>query len=158
MVIAYIGLGSNLGNRRKNIEKALDYLNKIDSVKVIKVSQLIETKPAGGPKQGKYLNAAAEIKTELSPEQLLESLKEIEKRLGRKQARVKWGPREIDLDILFYGDKKIGKKDLKIPHPYLHERYFVLKPLSEIAPEFIHPKIKKTVSQMLFELEDEWLE
>jgi len=131
MVVCYLGVGSNLGNRRENIKKALNYLNKTKGIKIDKISRIYETKPLGGPAQGKFLNAAIKIKTSLTPQLLLENIKKIEKDLGRKST-VRFGPREIDLDILFYGDKIIKRRGLVIPHPRMFEREFVLKPLREI--------------------------
>lgn len=132
----YIGIGSNLGQRKKNIELAIDKINRLSETKVAKISSVIETLPVGGPKQGKFLNAAIEIKTGLSPRKLLACLQEIEHGLGRKRV-VKNGPRTIDLDILFYGDKKIKEKDLVVPHPRIKERQFVLVPLKEIAGNIV---------------------
>jgi len=131
MVVCYLGVGSNLGNRRKNIKKALDYLAKTKGIKIEKASRIYETKAVGGVPQGKFLNAAIKIKTSLTPQLLLETLKKIEKDLGRKNT-VRWSPREIDLDILLYGNKVIKIKNLVIPHPRMFEREFVLKPLREI--------------------------
>lgn len=132
MVVCFLGLGSNLGNRRRNIQKALDYLRKIKGIKVEKVSRIYETEPQGGPPQGKFLNLAIRIKTSLKPSILLSTLKNIEKKLGRTKTGVRYGPRTIDLDILFYGDKIINRKDLRVPHPKVFEREFVIKPLLEI--------------------------
>ena len=131
MVVCYLGVGSNLGNRRKNIKKALDYLVKTKGIKIEKASRIYETKAVGGVPQGKFLNAAVKIKTSLTPQLLLEALKKIEKDLGRKNT-VRWGAREIDLDILLYGNKVTKRKNLVIPHPRMFEREFVLKPLREI--------------------------
>ena len=131
MAVCYLGVGSNLGNRRKNIKKALDYLAKTKRIKIEKTSRIYETEPVGGPPQDKFLNAAIKIKTSLTPQLLLEVLKKIEKDLGRKNT-VRWGAREIDLDILLYGNKVIKIKNLVIPHPRMFEREFVLKPLREI--------------------------
>jgi len=131
MVVCYLGLGSNLGNRRKNIKKALDYLAKIKGIKIEKSSRIYETKPVGGPTQRKFLNAAIKIRTSLSPQLLLAALKKIEKDLGRKPT-VRFGPRPIDLDILLYANKIIKRKNLVIPHPRMFRREFVLRPLREI--------------------------
>ena len=131
MVVCYLGIGSNLGNRRKNIKKALDYLKETKGIKIEKGSGLYETESQGGPAQGKFLNAALKINTSLTPRSLLKILKKIERDLGRK-ATVRFGPRQIDLDILLYGDKLINKNGLIIPHPRMFEREFVLKPLREI--------------------------
>ncbi len=131
MVVCYLGVGSNLGNRRKNIQKALDYLAKTKGIKIEKTSRIYETKALGGPAQGKFLNAAIKIKTSLTPIALLKTLKKIEKALGR-QKTVRFGPRPIDLDILLYGNKIIKRKNLAIPHPRMFTREFVLRPLREI--------------------------
>lgn len=131
MINCYIGLGSNLGDRRQNIKQALSSLKKTKSISVSKVSKVYQTLPIGGPKQGKYLNAAVKLKTSLGPHKLLRLLKRIEKDLGRTKS-VRWGARVIDLDILLYEDQIIQQKDLKIPHPRMFEREFVLKPLSEV--------------------------
>jgi 2-amino-4-hydroxy-6-hydroxymethyldihydropteridine diphosphokinase len=132
MVICYLGIGSNLGDRRKAIKHAIEKINLLKNTKVIKLSRMIETNPMGGPKtQPKFLNAAAKIRTGFTPLQLLKKLKVIECELGRVK-RVRWGPRVIDLDILFYADKVVNRKELKIPHPRVFERKFVLVPLLEI--------------------------
>jgi 2-amino-4-hydroxy-6-hydroxymethyldihydropteridine diphosphokinase len=132
MVECYLGIGSNLGDRQKNIKLAIKKINSLKDTKVIKISRIIETKPVGGPrKQGKFLNAALKIKTNLTPSVLLKKLKNIECELGRTKT-VRYGPRPIDLDILFYGDKIINTKKLNVPHPKIFEREFVIKPLLEI--------------------------
>ena len=132
MTVCYLGIGSNLGDRRKNIALALSKIKALDHTTIMKVSKIIETEPVGGPPtQGKCLNAALKIKTALPALRLLKALKKIEKALGRtKTARN--GPRVIDLDILFYGDKIIKRKDLTVPHPRIFERQFVIKPLFEV--------------------------
>jgi 2-amino-4-hydroxy-6-hydroxymethyldihydropteridine diphosphokinase len=130
-MLCYIGIGSNLGDRKTYIEDAIKKLKEIEGIKVKKVSSIYETEPVGGPKQGQYLNGAIEIETKLEPEELLIKLQEIEKQLGRKRS-VKNAPRTIDLDILLYGDKKINEPGLRIPHPRMHEREFVLRPLKEL--------------------------
>jgi len=122
-----------LGNRRKNIKLALQKINRIKDTRIIKVSKIIESKPLGGcARQGKFLNACLKIKTSLAPLTLLNKLKKIEVQLGRPIRHMRYGPRTIDLDILFYADKIISRKELKIPHPRILERKFVLKPLLEI--------------------------
>jgi len=132
MPVCFLGIGSNLGNRRGNIRVALKKIAGLKGTKLIKLSRVRETKPVGGPKgQGKFLNAALKIKTRLLPLSLLKELKKIEKQLGRKKT-VRWGPRTIDLDILLYEDKIIQAEKLTIPHPRLMERDFVLKPLLEL--------------------------
>jgi dihydroneopterin aldolase/2-amino-4-hydroxy-6-hydroxymethyldihydropteridine diphosphokinase len=133
MVTCYLGVGSNLGKRRENIRSAIKKINNLKTTKVIKSSRIIETRPMGGPSgQGIFLNAALKIRTGLSPSLLLKELKSIEKELARKKT-VRFGPRTIDLDILFYGDKIIKRNGLQVPHPRMFERDFVLKPLSEIV-------------------------
>jgi len=131
MVVCYLGIGSNLGDRRKNIKRALEILKNTKGIKLEKVSKIYETEPVGGPPQEKFLNGVIKIKTSLSAPQLLKTLKRIEKYLGRKKT-IRFGPRVIDLDILFYKDLVINRKDLKIPHPRCFERRFVLKPLMEV--------------------------
>ena len=148
----FIGLDSNLGDRRRYIEKAIAELKRSGGIEVVKVSKLYETEPAGGPPQGKYLDGVAEIMTTLTPRALLAILKEIEKKVGRTPSDIRWGPREIDLDILLFGDLAVDEPDLKIPHPLLHLRDFMLEPICEIAPEVIHPVLKKRVGDILFEL------
>jgi len=124
-------------------------LRSAGKVEVVKVSSLYETEPEGGPQQGKFLDGAAEIRTALSPHELLAHLKQIEKETGRKPSGVRWGPREIDLDILLYGDMAVNDPELTIPHPLLHLRTFMIGPLAEIAPGALHPIIKKTASEIL---------
>jgi len=131
--IVYIGVGSNLGNRRQNIRQALNLLDQTPGIRVKKISSISETDPVGGPRQGKYLNAVARISTTLTPAKLLKTLQAIEKQLGRVRT-IKNGPRTIDLDILLYGNREIKTKRLTIPHPRMFERDFILKPLLEIHP------------------------
>ena len=132
MVICYLGIGSNLGNRRRHIKLAIQKLKKLKDTKVIKVSRLYETNPVGGPaSQGKFLNAALKIKTTLPPLNLLKSIQKIEQELGRIKT-VRYGPRTIDLDILFYGKRVIRRKELKIPHQRVFQRQFVMRPLLEV--------------------------
>lgn len=126
----FLGIGSNLGNRSENIKSALNNLAQVKGVKIEKVSCIRQTNPVGGPPQGKFLNAAVKIKTSLGPFRLLKVLKKIEKKLGRKNT-VRFGPRVIDLDILFYDSKIINGKELVIPHPRMFARDFVLLSLRE---------------------------
>lgn len=132
MVVCYLGVGSNLGDRRENIRRSIKELNSLKSTKVLKASRIVETEPeacpAGSPK---FLNAALKISTNLSPLLLLKNLKNIEKKLGRVKS-IRNAPRPIDLDILFYGNKVIKTKKLKIPHPRMFERKFVIKSLLEV--------------------------
>jgi len=131
MTEVYIGIGSNLGDRRQYIKDAISMLGETPEVKIDKVSPLYETEPVGGPPQGRFLNGVLSLKTGLSPRQLLKRLNEIEDSLGRERT-VKNGPRTIDLDILTYGDLHIEEKDLMIPHPRMKERDFVMRPLNDI--------------------------
>jgi 2-amino-4-hydroxy-6-hydroxymethyldihydropteridine diphosphokinase len=147
MSIVHIGIGSNLGNRQENCLEAIKRLEQ-HGVPVLKRSSMIETEPWGKTDQPHFINLAIEAETDLSPEELLLLLKNIEKSMGREKT-AHWGPREIDLDILFYDDRIIDSADLKIPHPHLHERDFVLKPLVEIAPEKGHPVLKKKISELI---------
>jgi 2-amino-4-hydroxy-6-hydroxymethyldihydropteridine diphosphokinase len=127
----FIGLGSNLGDRRRNIKKALQEINCLQGTRVIKTSKIIESMPQGGPQQPKYLNAVAKLRTGFSPLLLLKEFKKIEVRLGRKKS-FRWGPRVIDLDILLYGDEVIETRNLTVPHPQMLKREFVIKPLLEL--------------------------
>ena len=143
---AFIGAGSNLGNREANLEAAKERLTLL--VKFLCASPVYETDPVGGPPQGKYLNAVWEIETSLGADDLLNALLEIESAMGRVR-KEKNGPRVIDLDILFCGDQIVNKPGLRIPHPRLHEREFVLKPMMDLAPDFRHPVFKKTITELL---------
>lgn len=136
MATCFIGIGSNLGDRRKNIKLAINKINQLKDTKVVKASTIIETMPAGGPPQGKYLNTVVEIQTGLSPRALLNDLQDIELALGRVRT-VKNAARTIDLDILIFDKQKICEKDLVLPHPRIRERDFVFKPLEEIAPQIV---------------------
>jgi 2-amino-4-hydroxy-6-hydroxymethyldihydropteridine diphosphokinase len=142
---AFIGTGSNLGNREENLKQAQAKLAAVSGIQILKSSKVYETDPVGGPPQGKYLNAVWEVETGLEPEALMKALLSIEIQMGRARAE-KNGPRPIDLDILFYGNEIIDRPGLKIPHPRLQERGFVLKPLMDLAPGFVHPVLKKTIS------------
>lgn len=136
MFTCYIGLGSNLGDRKTNIMMAIEKIGRLKNTKVTKISSILETEPIGGPPQGRFLNACIEVQTALSPRELLKNLQTIESFLGRVRT-VEYGPRTIDLDILLFNDEKIKDKDLTVPHPRILEREFVLKPLKEIAPEVV---------------------
>ncbi len=145
MVTCYIGIGSNLGDRENNIKKALTLLHGCLNTEVEKASAFYETQPQGCPgNAGRFLNAAAKIKTAFSPRELLRQLQSIEKQLGRIRPGKRNSSRSIDLDILFYNNQKISLPSLKIPHPRLRQRAFVLKPLKEIAPETIRSLAKET--------------
>lgn len=133
MVTCYLGIGSNLGDRIINIKSAVKKVGELEETKVIKFSKVIQTSPVGGPSgQPKFLNAALKIRTNLAPFTLLKELKSIEKSLGRKKS-VRWGPRVIDIDILFYANRIINNKNLQVPHPRISRRQFVLRPLMELV-------------------------
>jgi len=133
MVTCYLGIGSNLGNRKKNIRSAVSRLNALPATRVMKASRIIETRPVGGPAgQRKYLNGVLKIDTHFSALRLLKELQGIERALGRPKRHVPKGPRVIDLDILLYDDAFLRRRGLVVPHPRLFEREFVLRPLLEV--------------------------
>ncbi len=146
---AYIALGTNLGERRANLRRAIEMMG--PGVRVLRKSPVYETTPWGVLDQPDFLNQVVAVETDLAPHRLLMELKRIEAEMGREQT-VRYGPRIIDLDILFYNDEVIDLPSLTIPHPYLHERAFVLAPLNDLIPERAHPLLGKTVRQMLAEV------
>ena len=147
MPLAYIALGSNLGERRQQLEAAIAAMREA-GVRVEKVSTFIETEPYGVTEQPPFLNGVCAVRTSLSPQQLLQLLLSIEQQLGRVR-KLHWGPRVIDLDLLLYEDQVINEPDLVVPHPDMENRMFVLQPLAEIAPDVTHPKLKKTMRELL---------
>lgn len=146
----WIALGSNMGEGRENLDLAIKMMNE-RGVLVEKVSTYIETEPYGYTEQDNFVNAVCIAETKLSPRELLEVLLKIELDMGRVRI-IKWGPRIIDLDILFYEDLIIDEEDLKVPHIEIQKRSFVLEPMNEISPDKIHPVFKKTVHQLLLDL------
>lgn len=148
-VIAYIGLGSNMGDREENIRRAVALL--AEAVRVVTRSSLYETGPVGYEEQADFLNAVTMVETTLSAGELLALCCSIEARLGRVRSRA-WGPRTIDLDILLYGDTILNTPELQVPHPRMAERKFVLAPLAEIAPSVLHPVLRRTAEELLREL------
>ncbi len=154
---AYIGLGSNLGDKTLNLTQAISRLQNRSDCQVLKVSSFYETEPLtkNGVEVGWYLNSALKLKTSLSPVSLLGVLLEIEKEMGRPTDREKWTPRIIDLDLLFYNQEIVKTRPLKIPHPELHKRRFVLEPLAEIAPHLLHPVKGVSVEALLEKLVDD---
>lgn len=147
MIEAFIGIGSNLGDRLSNLASALDAVAREPAFALRKVSHAYETEPIGPP-QPRYLNAVIQVGTLLSPRATLKTLQEIEEVLGRVR-REKWGSREIDLDLLLYGERLIQETGLQVPHPLLHTRAFALAPLAEIAPDALHPGQRKTAKALL---------
>lgn len=143
----FLGLGSNLGDRKKLLSDAIEKIGDEHTI-VEKISSLYETSPYGNIKQDNFLNIVIRIVTNYSIEKLFERMKIIEKALGRKNTILKWGPREIDIDILFYNDLIYNSDNVIIPHPEILMRDFVLLPLIEIAPDYIHPVIKKKLDEI----------
>jgi 2-amino-4-hydroxy-6-hydroxymethyldihydropteridine diphosphokinase len=150
-VLAYIGLGANLGDPPRQLEEALARLAAAEEVEVLKVSRFYLNPPLGPPDQQWYVNAVAQVKTRLEPEELLRVLQQIEQDLGRVRGE-RWGPRVIDLDLLLYNGVVMSGPELTLPHPEMHRRAFVLAPLAEIAPEAWHPALNKTAGELLSEL------
>lgn len=146
---AFIGIGSNEGDRLALISRAAQLLAVRDDLRVIQMALVRETDPVGGPLQDRYLNTVVEVDTTLEPLALLRLMQAVERQLGRQPAVQRWGPRPIDLDLLFYEDHIITDPALTVPHPRLHERRFVLEPLAELAPGFLHPVLHEAISQLL---------
>lgn len=154
-MVCYIGVGSNLGDRLENIRTAVNFLKKINGMVVKRCSGLYETEPKGGPEgQNDFFNIVLEVESDLSPRVLLTELKTIEKSLGRKANETRWGAREIDLDILLYGGQVVHETDLQVPHPFMQDRFFVLKPLNDLAPRVKHPLSGRNVREMLLSLRE----
>lgn len=152
--IAYIGIGSNLGDKVGQCEKAITEILKADQNKLLAKSSFFKTSPLGYTTQDWFVNAAIKIETELKPLQLLRTLKGIECQLGR-EGTFRWGPRTIDLDILFFDERQIRTQELQIPHPLLQERQFVLIPLAEIDRDLIHPVLKKSIGELLDDMKED---
>lgn len=147
---AAIGIGSNLGDRNAHVEAAFARLGAMRHSRLVARSSVIETDPVGPEGQQQYLNAAAVVVTRLEPRQLLDAMLDIERERGRDRSREeRWGPRTLDLDLLLYGDRIIDEPGLRVPHPRLAERDFVLRPLAEIAPEMVEPVTRKTIRELL---------
>jgi 2-amino-4-hydroxy-6-hydroxymethyldihydropteridine diphosphokinase len=151
MTNAFVGIGSNLGDREATLRRAVELLAAEEGIEVVAVSELRETEPVGPVEQGPFVNGAVRLATELPPHELLERLLAIEQRLGRVR-KERFGPRTIDLDLLVYGEQVIDEPGLTIPHPRLHERRFALEPLAELAPDLAIPG-KGSISALLAKLE-----
>lgn len=150
----YIGLGSNIGNRLSLLKKAIQELNNNAGV-VLHQSKVYETPPWGFDADQSFYNQVVELHTKLSPEELLDVLQRIEKILGRVRDGKGYASRTMDLDILFFNQEIMNTERLKIPHPKLHERNFVLVPMNEIAPQLVHPQLKRTISELLGQSPDQ---
>jgi 2-amino-4-hydroxy-6-hydroxymethyldihydropteridine diphosphokinase len=151
---AYIGIGSNLGDRKANALEAVQRVSELPGTKLIRASSLYESEPLGNAKTW-FVNSVIEIETEFQAEDLLKRLKAIEKAMGRKRVKGKrWGSRVIDLDILLCDQEVVEKPSLKVPHPEMHKRRFVLLPLAELAPHVVHPQLGQSVSALLAGVKD----
>jgi 2-amino-4-hydroxy-6-hydroxymethyldihydropteridine diphosphokinase len=153
MHITYLGIGTNHGDRRKNLAKAMALIEG-KAGRIIKSSSVYETEPWGFESPHFFLNTVIKVETELSPLKLLEMVHIIEAELGRKRSRTRYVSRVMDIDILFYDDEVISTKELVIPHPLIAERKFVLVPLTEVEPELVHPVSRKTIAELLSRCND----
>ncbi|MFH1243515.1 MAG: 2-amino-4-hydroxy-6-hydroxymethyldihydropteridine diphosphokinase [Pseudomonadota bacterium] len=151
---AFIGIGSNLGDKLANCIKAIELIRGVTGCSLIAGSDFYRTEPVGVERQNWYVNAVISLSAGMSAQDLLSSLMGIEERMGRVRTR-KWAPRTIDLDILLFGQDIMNDEDLEIPHPFMHLRRFVLVPMVQLAPDLIHPVLGKTMSELLENLSDE---
>jgi len=150
----HIGIGSNLGDRRANTMEAIEQVSQLPGTRVMRASSLYESEPLGDAKTW-FVNSVIEIDTDLAADALLKKLQAIEEAMGRKRVKGKrWGSRVIDLDILLFDQDVIDKRNLKIPHPELHKRRFVLLPLAELAPHVVHPQLGQSISTLLATVKD----
>lgn len=149
----YLSLGSNMGDKRENLLEAIKRVGELENTEVVKSSTILETEPFGYIEQDNFLNACLEVKTLLTPQEFLSSILKIELDMGRVR-EIKWGPRVIDIDILFYDNEIIQEDNLAVPHPWICEREFVLEPLSEIAPNYVHPLERKTIMMLARKLKE----
>ena len=149
----YLSLGSNMGDKRENLLEAIKRIGKLENTEVVKSSTILETEPFGYIEQDNFLNVCLEVKTLMTAQEFLKSILQIELDMGRVR-EIKWGPRIIDIDILFYDSEVIEEDNLAVPHPWICEREFVLEPLSEIAPNYVHPLEKKSIAMLTRKLKE----
>ena len=156
MTLVYLSLGSNKGDKVNFIHQATSLIANSDNIKLVRASTLYESEPWGEKNQDWFVNACLEVKTTLSPQEFLAKMQNIEIKLGRTKDEntKKWSEREIDIDIIFWGNEIINDENLKIPHPYAHKRAFVLVPLLELVPDFVHPVIKKSLLEIHSEMDN----
>ena len=156
MTLVYLSLGSNKGDKVNFIHQATSLIANSENIKLVRASTLYESEPWGEKNQPWFVNVGLEVKTTLSPQEFLEKMQNIETQLGRVRGEdtKKWSEREIDIDIIFWGNEIINDPNLKVPHPYAHKRAFVLVPFLELIPDFIHPVIKKSLIDIHSELEE----
>jgi 2-amino-4-hydroxy-6-hydroxymethyldihydropteridine diphosphokinase len=154
--VVYVAVGANLGNREATFSAAIRAIEAETDLLLLSASPVFETEPVGPAGQGAYLNAVMQLRVWLGPVELLHRLQSIEIALGRDRRRetLRWGAREVDLDILFFGDRCIDSPELVIPHVHAHERIFVMAPMAEIAPSFVHPKLGITIAQIVRSFSD----
>jgi 2-amino-4-hydroxy-6-hydroxymethyldihydropteridine diphosphokinase len=150
--VAYIALGSNVGNREQNLLRAVGEVGKLPLSRITSLSGFYDTEPVGGVIQGPFLNAVLQLETALLPHDLLGQLQRIESECFQRRRDLRWGPRTMDLDLLLYGELILDDELLTLPHPRLHQRRFVLEPLVEITPEFIHPLLGRNIRSLLLAL------
>jgi 2-amino-4-hydroxy-6-hydroxymethyldihydropteridine diphosphokinase len=154
MKIAYIGIGSNMGKSQGNCREAIETIGALDECSIISVSGFYLTEPVGVEAQDWYVNSVVSMSTAMPAQDLLKTLLQVEKDMGRVRIE-KWGPRIIDLDLLLYGDELLDDEGIKVPHPLMHLRKFVMAPMTELAPELIHPALGKTMAELYGEIEGE---
>lgn len=150
MTTIYLSLGSNIGNRRQQLERAVELLSDTEGIRIVKTSSIYETAPVGGVAQDDFYNLCVTLNTSLTAQQVLAVCQSIEQQLARVR-KIHWGPRTIDLDILLVEDQVIDEPTLQVPHPYMLDRSFVLIPLNEIAPDAVHPLAQQKISELVYD-------